>query len=127
VLIGRYHGARVEERSSGAGEGKSKPRYPVAAAVDESDDTIVGFTELVVPGDGKGDAQHYGTGVLPGRRGHGLGRWMKARSVLLARENHPDLAGPPADTADSNTHMRRINDEFGYEPTHKSVEYQLDL
>ncbi|MFF9569643.1 GNAT family N-acetyltransferase [Streptomyces sp. NPDC014685] len=97
------------------------------AAVDDSDGTIVGFTELVVPGDGKGDAQHYGTGVLPEHRGHGLGRWMKARSVLWARESHPDLEGLLADTADSNTHMRRINDEFGYEPTHTSIEYQLDL
>ncbi|MFH8516308.1 GNAT family N-acetyltransferase [Streptomyces gelaticus] len=97
------------------------------AAIDESDATIVGFTELVVPGDGKGDAQHYGTGVLPEHRGHGLGRWMKARSVLRARESHPDLEGLLTDTADSNTHMRRINDELGYEPTHKSVEYQLDL
>ncbi|MGW2177586.1 GNAT family N-acetyltransferase [Streptomyces sp. NPDC001732] len=97
------------------------------AAVDESDDTIVGFTELVVPGDGKGDGQHYGTGVLPEHRGHGLGRWMKARSILGAREHHPDLAGLLTDTADSNAHMRRINDELGYEPTRKSVEYQLDL
>ncbi|WP_327365622.1 GNAT family N-acetyltransferase [Streptomyces sp. NBC_01217] len=97
------------------------------AAVDESDSTIAGFTELVVPGDGKGDAQHYGTGVLPEHRGHGLAQWMKARSILQARERHPDLDGLLADTADSNTHMRSINDALGYEPTHRSVEYQLDL
>ncbi|MEU9314692.1 GNAT family N-acetyltransferase [Streptomyces sp. NPDC048295] len=97
------------------------------AAVDESDATIVGFTELVVPGEGRGDAQHYGTGVLPEHRGHGLGRWMKTWSVLQARESHPGLAGLLTDTADSNTYMRRINDELGYEPTHRSVEYQLDL
>ncbi|MET9661611.1 GNAT family N-acetyltransferase [Streptomyces sp. NPDC006510] len=97
------------------------------AAVDESDSTIVGFTELVVPGDGRGDAQHYGTGVLPEHRGHGLGRWMKVRSILEARERHPGLEGLLTDTADSNTHMRSINDALGYEPTHKSVEYQLDL
>ncbi|WP_405708804.1 MULTISPECIES: GNAT family N-acetyltransferase [unclassified Streptomyces] len=97
------------------------------AAVDESDSTIVGFTELVVPGDGRGDGQHYGTGVLPEHRGHGLGTWMKARSILRARESHPGLEGLLTDTADSNTHMRRINDALGYEPTHGSVEYQLDL
>ncbi|MEE1769153.1 GNAT family N-acetyltransferase [Streptomyces sp. JV185] len=97
------------------------------AAVDESDATIVGFTELVVPGEGSGDAQHYGTGVLPEHRGHGLGRWMKTRSILQARESHPGLEGLLTDTADSNTYMRRINDELGYEPTHRLVEYQLDL
>ena len=37
-----------------------------------SGDSIAGFTELVVPGNGTGDAQHYGTGVLPEHRGHGL-------------------------------------------------------
>ncbi|WP_165396347.1 GNAT family N-acetyltransferase [Streptomyces sp. F001] len=97
------------------------------AAVDESDGSIAGFSELVVPGDGKGDGLHYGTGVLPEHRGHGLGRWMKAESIRLARTNHPELTGLVTDTADSNTHMRRINDALGYVPTHKALEYQLDL
>ncbi|MEV8457405.1 GNAT family N-acetyltransferase [Streptomyces sp. NPDC052095] len=97
------------------------------AAVDTADSTIVGFTELVVPGDGTGDAQHYGTGVLPEHRGHGLARWMKAESVLRARKDHPALEGLLTDTADSNTPMRRVNDALGYRPTHRSVEYQLDL
>jgi GNAT superfamily N-acetyltransferase len=96
-------------------------------AVDESDGSIVGFSELVVPGDGKGDGQHYGTGVLPEHRGHSLGRWMKAESIRLARTNHPELGGLVTDTANSNTHMRRINDELGYLPTHTALEYQLDL
>ncbi|MFC7815879.1 GNAT family N-acetyltransferase [Streptomyces sp. NPDC057367] len=97
------------------------------AAVDEADGSVAGFSELVVPGDGKGDGLHYGTGVLPEHRGHGLGRWMKAESIRLARTRHPGLAGLVTDTADGNTHMRRINDALGYVPTHKTLEYQLDL
>lgn len=97
------------------------------AVVDEADGSIAGFTELVVPGDGRGDGRHYGTGVLPEHRGHGVARWMKAASILGARERHPDLGGLLADTADSNTYMRAINDAFGYEPTHRSFAYQLDL
>ncbi|CAL9523886.1 hypothetical protein SUDANB176_03907 [Streptomyces sp. enrichment culture] len=97
------------------------------AAVDESDGSVVGFSELVVPGDGKGDGLHYGTGVLPEHRGHGLGLWMKAESIRLARTDHPGLAGLVTDTADSNTHMRRINDALGYLPTHRALEYRLDL
>ncbi|MFI1419344.1 GNAT family N-acetyltransferase [Streptomyces sp. NPDC020731] len=96
-------------------------------AVSESDGSIVGFSELVVPGDGKGDGLHYGTGVLPEHRGRGLGHWMKAESIRLARADHPALAGLVTDTADSNTHMRRVNDALGYVPTHKALEYQLDL
>lgn len=97
------------------------------AAVDASDGSIAGFTELVVPGDGTGDAQHYGTGVLPEHRGHGLGHWMKAASIRQARERHPELAGLLTDTADNNPHMRHINDALGYAPTHTTYEYKLDL
>ncbi|MFF3436997.1 GNAT family N-acetyltransferase [Streptosporangium sp. NPDC002721] len=96
-------------------------------AVDESDGSIAGFTELVVPGDGKGDGQHYGTGVLPEHRGHGLARWMKAEAIRQARERHPALGGLLADTADGNTHMRAVNDSLGYRPTHRTFQYQLDL
>lgn len=96
-------------------------------AVDESDGTIAGFTELVVPGDGRGDAQHYGTGVLPRHRGNGLGRWMKAESIRQAQQAHPGLGGLLTDTAESNAPMLRINDALGYAPTHRAFEYQLDL
>ncbi|NGO06554.1 GNAT family N-acetyltransferase [Streptomyces sp. HC44] len=97
------------------------------AVVDTADGTVAGFSELVVPGEGRGDGQHYGTAVLPEHRGHGLGLWMKAQSIRLARRRHPGLAGLLTDTADSNTHMRGINDTLGYLPTRQAVEYQLDL
>lgn len=96
-------------------------------AVDTGDGSVAGFTELVVPGDGTGDGQHYGTGVLPEHRGHGLGRWMKAESIRQARRRHPRLGGLLTDTAESNTHMRRINDALGYTPTHTTHQRQLDL
>ncbi|MET9382607.1 GNAT family N-acetyltransferase [Streptomyces sp. NPDC002928] len=97
------------------------------AAVDAADGSVVGFSELVVPGDGRGDGQHYGTAVLPEHRGHGLGRWMKAASIRRARERHPELGGLLTDTADSNAPMLAVNDALGYVPTHRSVEYQHDL
>ncbi|WP_255946582.1 GNAT family N-acetyltransferase [Streptomyces odontomachi] len=96
-------------------------------AIDTGDGSIAGFTELVVPGDGTGDAQHYGTGVLPRHRGHGLGRWMKAESIRQAHEQYPSLDGLLTDTADSNTHMRNINQSLGYAPTHTTHQHQLDL
>ena len=91
------------------------------AAVDDADGSIVGFSELVVPGDGQGDAQHYGTGVLPEHRGHGLGRWMKAEAIRQARERYTELGGLLTDTADRNAHMRAINDTLGYAPTHQTM------
>jgi GNAT superfamily N-acetyltransferase len=96
-------------------------------AIDESDGSIAGFTELVVPGSGTGDGQHYSTGVLPEHRGHGLGRWMKAESIRRTRERHPALDGLLTDTADDNPYMRGINDALGYAPTHTALVFQLDL
>lgn len=96
-------------------------------AIDASNSSIAGFTELVIPGNGAGDGQHYGTGVLPQHRGHGLGRWMKAESIRQAHRDYPNLDGLLTDTADSNAHMRRINDGLGYTPTHTTHQHQLDL
>ena len=97
------------------------------AAVAEPDGAIVGFTELVVTGPGRTDAQHYGTGVLPGHRGRGLARWMKAEAIRHTRLRHPDVPGLLTDTADSNVAMRKVNDALGYAATHRSVLFQLDL
>ncbi|MFD9002581.1 GNAT family N-acetyltransferase [Streptomyces sp. NPDC059582] len=97
------------------------------AAVDTADGRVVGFSELVVPGDGLGDGQHYGTAVLPEHRGRGLARWMKAASIRRALERHPGLGGLLTDTADGNAPMLAVNDALGYVPTHRSVEYQHDL
>ncbi|MDL4770817.1 GNAT family N-acetyltransferase [Actinomadura xylanilytica] len=97
------------------------------AVVDESDGALAGFTELVVPGNGTSDGQHYGTGVLPGHRGRGLGLWMKAASILHARRRHPRLSGLLTDTAEENAPMLAINGALGYVLTHTVVQYQLDL
>ncbi|MEV8095691.1 GNAT family N-acetyltransferase [Kitasatospora sp. NPDC085879] len=97
------------------------------AVVSEDDGAVVGFTELVVPGGGTGDGQHYGTGVLPAHRGRGLAGWMKAASVRTARRRHPALAGLLTDTAEENAPMRRVNEAFGYRPTRRLCHYRLDL
>jgi GNAT superfamily N-acetyltransferase len=95
------------------------------AALEQS--KIVAFTELVVPADGKGDAQHYGTAVLPNHRGRGLSLWIKAESIRRTRSDYPDLAGLLTDTADTNTPMQRINATLGYRETHRTHRHTLDL
>ncbi|MEU2625799.1 GNAT family N-acetyltransferase [Kitasatospora sp. NPDC007106] len=97
------------------------------AVLSEDDGAMVAFTELVVPGDGTGDGQHYGTGVLPGHRGRGLTGWMKAASIGTARRRHPALEGLMTDTAEENTPMRRANEALGYRPTRRLCHYRLDL
>lgn len=102
-------------------------RLGAVAAVHESTGTIAGFTELVVPGDGKGEAQHYGTAVLPAHRGHGLALWMKAEQIRQVRVRFPDLDALLADTVSTNTPMQRINTRLGYRPTHTDNRRTLDL
>lgn len=97
------------------------------AAIDEADGSVAGFTELDVSAGTMGDAEHYGTGVLPQHRGNGLGMWMKAAAILDVRDQHPGVTGLLTDTADSNTAMRAINERLGYVPTHHELLFQADL
>jgi GNAT superfamily N-acetyltransferase len=99
----------------------------VTIAAVEPGGAIAGFTELVVPADGKGDAQAYGTAVLPDHRGHGLALWMKAEQIRQVRRDFPDLDGLLTDTVDTNTPMRRTNLRLGYRPTHQLNRWKLDL
>jgi GNAT superfamily N-acetyltransferase len=87
------------------------------AAIDDTTGSIVGFTELVVPGDGKGEGVHYGTAVLPGHRGRGLARWIKTEQIRQTRQHFPDLATLLTDTVDTNTAMRHLNTGLGYQPS----------
>lgn len=99
--------------------------HTVAAIAD--DGSIAGFTEVVVAGDGTGDGHGVGTGVLAAHRGHGLGVWIKAESIRLVRERHPELSGLVTDTVEENAAMRRINADLGYLPTKTTIEYRLDI
>jgi GNAT superfamily N-acetyltransferase len=97
------------------------------AALDESTGEVVAFTELVVPGNGEGEAQHYGTVVVPAHRGHGLARWLKAEQIHQTTQRHPKLAGLLTDTAATNHAMRRTNEALGYQETHQVNRYHLLL
>jgi len=97
------------------------------AAIERSTGAIVGYTELVVPADAKGDAQHYGTAVLPEHRGRGLSLWMKAAAIRSTRATYPDLAGLLTDTADTNAAMQHTNATLGYRDTHRTHRHTLDL
>ena len=114
----RYVAQVVEQRGE---------HLTTVAAVDEATGTIAGFTELVVPGDGKGEAQHYGTAVLPDHRGHGLALWMKAEQLRQVRSSFPDLDALLTDTVSTNTPMRRVNERLGYELTHTDNRRTLDI
>ncbi|MGW4379218.1 GNAT family N-acetyltransferase [Kitasatospora sp. NPDC004531] len=97
------------------------------AAVEEATGTVVGFTELVLPDDRRGDGQHYGTGVMPAHRRRGLARAMKAEAIRWARTEQPKITGLLTDTAEHNTGMLAVNRALGYRATHRSIEFRLSL
>jgi GNAT superfamily N-acetyltransferase len=97
------------------------------AAIEVESGAVAAFTEVVLPGDGRGDGQHYGTGVLPAHRGRGLAGWLKLEAIRRVVTDFPGIEGLLADTADSNVAMRRINERLGYVPVHTSVIHQLEL
>lgn len=114
----RYAAQVIEQRGE---------HLTTVAAVDESTGTFAGFSELVVPAGGTGDAQHYGTAVLPAHRGHGLALWMKAEQIRQTRDRFPGLDALLTDTVSTNAPMQRVNTRLGYQPTHTDHRRRLDL
>lgn len=97
------------------------------AAVHEATSELAAFTELVVPATGDGEAEHYGTAVVPAHRGRGLARWIKTETISEVRERFPAVRSLLADTAAENHAMRRVNASLGYEDSHRSTYYRLEL
>ncbi|WP_424216680.1 GNAT family N-acetyltransferase (plasmid) [Streptomyces sp. BI20] len=93
----------------------------------EAGGRMVGFSELVVPASGSGDAEHYGTAVLPEHRGRGVARRLKAEAIVRTIAEFPEVSGLLTDTAEENTAMRRVNAALGYAPTHTTLRLELPL
>lgn len=117
----------IERLHTIAAEVEKRGELLCTTAAIAADGEMAGFTEVVVAGDGTGDGQHYGTGVLIAHRGRGLARWMKIEQIALLGARFPHLEGLLTDCADDNTAMRRVNDALGYRPTHRSLLQRLDL
>jgi GNAT superfamily N-acetyltransferase len=121
----RWDAARIR-RASEAIARRGDLLHTVAAVADDSGE-IAGYTELVVRAAPDRPAQQYDTVVVPAHRGRGLGIWLKARMLVLARERHPLLTEIEADNADDNAHMLDINTRLGFRPVRRTALYQLDL
>ncbi len=67
------------------------------------------------------------TGVDPGHRNQGLGRWLKAAMALELRESHPDVRRIDTYNAGSNAPMLSINVEMGFKPVMIETVWQGEL
>ena len=98
--------------------GRLSPFGSVALARDGS---AAGYTELGVHLDRPVLGDQGDTVVVAAHRGHGLGRWLKARNLLAALEAHPTLRFVDTFNAESNPWMLSINVAMGFCP-HRSVQ-----
>ncbi len=75
---------------------------------------LAGLHDLTVPATGT-VATVQNTGVTEAHRGHGIGRWLKAAMALWLADARPAITRFVTATSDVNHHMRRVNDDRGYQ------------
>ena len=83
-----------------------------------ADGSAAGATEVFVNRYRPAFAWQWNTVVLPGHRGRGIGRGMKAAMWHRLRAEAPDVATLRTGNAQSNAYMLAINTEMGYKPSH---------
>lgn len=87
-------------------------------------DTIVGFTELVIPASEEARAIQYDTAVVPGHRGNRIGLWVKAAMLQWLRADRPGVREIETDPAEDNTHMIAVNERLGFRLVRRTRQYQ---
>lgn len=85
---------------------------------------LVGFTEIVVPGDAPARAFQYDTAVVPEHRGRRLGLWMKAAMLRWLAEERAEIAEIETDNVGDNAYMLAVNEALGFRPLREYREYQ---
>jgi GNAT superfamily N-acetyltransferase len=67
------------------------------------------------------------TAAHPDHRGHGLGRWVKARNLREALARNPEARYVRTGNADSNRWMLAINHAMGFRPFVAYTDWQIEL
>lgn len=91
-------------------------------AVHRPTGTVVGSTFIVVPA-GATTADQLITLVSPDSRGHRLSMRLKIENLRQLRQRRPDVAWVSTENAESNTAMRRVNEQLGFTPIDYAIRY----
>src|SRR4051794_28927106 len=75
---------------------------------------VVGATITTVASREARAAEQHDTAVLPGQRGGGLARWMKARQTLRLHELFPRVESVTVTVDQRNAPMLAVNRAVGY-------------
>ncbi|WP_184841154.1 GNAT family N-acetyltransferase [Allocatelliglobosispora scoriae] len=99
----------------------------IVVAVHEPTGDVVGLTEVVVPAQHPSRADQYDTIVVPGHRGYGVGRAIKALMLFELRSHEPRLTEVQTWNAAINEPMIKVNQELGFIPDREWLEYEADV
>lgn len=86
-----------------------------------------GFTEVGYHPEVPHVVGQHGTAVDPAHRGHGIGKWIKARMIERVLREWPAAKYIRTGNAYSNAPMLSINDRLGFKVTLSFVVWQLTL
>ena len=88
-------------------------RTHVTAAVHRDSGELAAFTELLIS-ERPTTAQQEDTAVIAAHRGHGLGIAVKAANLLRLHEHEPHIKRVLTWNAETNRHMRAVNERLGF-------------
>lgn len=88
---------------------------------------IAAYCSLYVDKNNKETIRHSGgfTAVARTHRGKGFAKYLKAKMYLKLLDENKDFTNIETDTMPWNTHMYRINEEFGFKPFKYGCEFKL--
>ena len=102
-------------------------RHNVTTLALDPDGAGAGLSELQINRHRPTIASQGDTGVRAEHRGHGLGRWLKAENLRLARQIEPGIEVVETYNAQTNPWMLDINVAMGFRPHVCYRGYQGDL
>lgn len=88
----------------------------VSAAVHSASGEVVAATVATVPAGGGPVADQHDTAVLPGHRGQGLARWIKAEQAIQLHDRFPEVRAVTSTVNQENRPMTAVNRSLGYRP-----------
>jgi GNAT superfamily N-acetyltransferase len=99
----------------------------IVVAVHEATGVVAALTEVVVPQQRPTRADQYDTIVVPGHRGYGVGRAIKARMLFELRSAVPALTQVQTWNAAVNEPMLKVNAELGFVNDRDWLEFEADV
>jgi GNAT superfamily N-acetyltransferase len=99
----------------------------IVLGIHEATGKIAGLTEVVVAAQHPERADQYDTVVVPGHRGYGLGRALKARMLFELRSAEPRLTEVQTWNAFENEPLLKVNADLGFQPDRQWCEYEADI